>query len=38
VEVGFDPDRLHLFDGETGEAVYHSASERVEASEAVPAE
>ncbi|MWV65057.1 sn-glycerol-3-phosphate ABC transporter ATP-binding protein UgpC [Halorubrum sp. JWXQ-INN 858] len=26
VEFGTDPDRLHLFDGETGEALYHSST------------
>ncbi|WP_138004357.1 ABC transporter ATP-binding protein [Halalkalirubrum salinum] len=26
--VTYDPDRLHLFDPETGEAVYHSGSDR----------
>ncbi|MFC7078648.1 ABC transporter ATP-binding protein [Haloarcula halophila] len=40
VELGFDDDRLHLFDIESGEALYHSAPQpagtSVEPSDAVP--
>jgi multiple sugar transport system ATP-binding protein len=40
VELGFDDDRLHLFDIESGEAVYHSAPQpagtSAEPSDAVP--
>ncbi|WP_435184941.1 ABC transporter ATP-binding protein [Halobellus sp. EA9] len=28
VRLGFDPDRLHLFDRSTGDALYHSATQR----------
>ncbi len=28
VELAYDPERLHVFDAETGETLYHSASER----------
>jgi len=29
VEIGFNPERLHLFEGDSGEAIYHSASQPV---------
>jgi multiple sugar transport system ATP-binding protein len=33
IEVGFDEERLHLFDADSGEAVYHSTSAAPQASE-----
>ncbi|OYR56152.1 ABC transporter ATP-binding protein [Halorubrum halodurans] len=36
VSVGYDPERLHLFDPETGEAFYHSATATAPADRAEP--
>lgn len=33
IDVMFDPDRLHLFDADTGEVIYHSDGERVGATQ-----
>jgi len=38
IEVGFDPDRLHLFDARSGDALYHSTAPEATKSEAVVTE